>query len=323
MWVSTNCLPYDFNPSATCPRWEQFIHEVFPHNADDGQADLLQEWFGYCLTSDTSLQKFMLWTGVGCNGKGTTWEVLKGLIGDYAAGGFSLFELVSVFGLSPLVNKSVAYCGEAELKGCRDRSKILDNLKGIVGEDTRHINKKYDPDGLTLSLPTRLIIACNELPMLYETGGAFARRLQLLRFDECFQGREDFDLKNKLKAELPGIANWALQGLVRLRSRGRFAESEAIKTEIDDYRRNNSTEYAFIQDCLIVSKSMNPGNLSKVIISDDDSISIGKEAVQNAYRAWCLENDYKFEEDKPWRLFWQSIAQIIPRIRNGKKGRRE
>jgi hypothetical protein len=45
-------LPYDYDPAATCPRWQQFLDEVF---GDDTESiGLLQEWFGYVLSGRTA-----------------------------------------------------------------------------------------------------------------------------------------------------------------------------------------------------------------------------------------------------------------------------
>ena len=46
-WFSPNCLPYDYNPKAECPRFEQFLSEILPSNPD--VINLVQEIFGYCL----------------------------------------------------------------------------------------------------------------------------------------------------------------------------------------------------------------------------------------------------------------------------------
>jgi phage/plasmid-associated DNA primase len=261
----------------------------------------------------------MIWVGVGANGKGTTWEVMRQLVGEHSAGAFTLHQFARDFGLSPLVNKMVAYCGEAELKGQSDRNRILETLKGITGEDPQQVNVKFDPDGKTMTLPTRLVIACNRLPTLYETTGAVSRRMLLQRFDQCFEGREDFALKGKLCAELAGIANWALQGLRRLRANGRFSMATAMTEAVNDYRRDNSPEYAFTQDRLMVSRAVNPGNLHGVTLTDDDGITANKTAVESAYRKWCEENDIEFDETKFRGWFWRSINDIMPRMRD--KGR--
>src|SRR5262249_25697470 len=66
-WFSMNCLPYPFKADAGCPHWRAFL----AHNleGDDERIALLQEWFGYCLMTDTSLQKFLMLVGEGANGK--------------------------------------------------------------------------------------------------------------------------------------------------------------------------------------------------------------------------------------------------------------
>ena len=137
----TVVLPYDYDPLAQCPRWEAFLADAF--DGDNEQVGLLQEWFGYCLTHDTSRQKFMLWQGLERSGKGTTWHVLNNLVGTDNATGFSLFSFAYV-GLYPLVGKLVAYCGEAELKGCKEKGRILETLKSIVGEDTLLCEQKHN-----------------------------------------------------------------------------------------------------------------------------------------------------------------------------------
>ena len=58
---------------------------------------------------------------------------------------------------------------------------------------------------------------------------AVCTRLGILPFECSFLGREDRDLTNvrgtgKLQRELPGILNWALDGLERLRDNGRFMD---------------------------------------------------------------------------------------------------
>ena len=52
-WCSTVCLPFAYEPSAVCPAWEKFLSEVF--EGDQDRVALIQEFCGYCLSSDTSL----------------------------------------------------------------------------------------------------------------------------------------------------------------------------------------------------------------------------------------------------------------------------
>jgi hypothetical protein len=61
-YFTVNALEFDPDPAAPQPMaWHQFLHQLF--DGDMESLDLLQEWFGYCLTGDTSQQKMMLMVG--------------------------------------------------------------------------------------------------------------------------------------------------------------------------------------------------------------------------------------------------------------------
>jgi hypothetical protein len=62
-----------------CPRWLRFLEEVL--EGDKDRISLLQEWFGYCLTHDTSLHAFMVLEGSGANGKSVVCEILTKMLG--------------------------------------------------------------------------------------------------------------------------------------------------------------------------------------------------------------------------------------------------
>jgi putative DNA primase/helicase len=315
LWVSPVCLPYDYDPHATCPLWVKFLTEVF--DGDKEKGELLQEWFGYCLTHDTSLHKILLMVGVPRAGKGTIWDILRGVVGVEATAGFTLFQFTRDFGLAPLVDRMVAYCGEVELKGSHEKDRILAMLKNISGEDILHIDRKYQ-EGLHLVLPTRLVIACNEMPSFYETGGAFSSRLLLLQFNRSFAGHEDYALKDKLRTELAGISNWALEGLRRLRANGRFSEPTAMIQAIQGFKRDSSPTLAFIQDCLMVENRLNPGDLVGVELTDME-LSATKREVEGAYRGWCMNNDMELDETK-WAWFWKRMKVILPKLEGKGRG---
>ncbi len=315
LWVSPVCLPYEYNPNATCPLWIRFLDEIF--EGDNEKALLLQEWFGYCLTHDTSSQKFLIMCGVERAGKGVICDILKSMIGIEATAGFSLYQFARQFGLVPLVDKLVAFCGEVELKNCRDKNHILEVLKGITGEDELCIERKYQ-NALHLVLPTRLIICCNEMPTLYETTGALSSRLLLLQFQKSFSGKEDYELKDKLHNELSGISNWALEGLRRLRRNGRFSEPTAMKIGLQEHRRESNPTLAFIQDCLVVENRLNAGNLVMVELGDMP-LSITKRGVEGLYRQWCLANDIQVDETE-WQWFWRRMKVVLPKLEGKGRG---
>jgi putative DNA primase/helicase len=63
--------------------------------------------------------------------------------------------------------------------------------------------------------------------------------------------RQDPGLPDKLKDELPGIFCWSLEGLVRLRERGRFVESSVSNTALVDYRGESNPTRAFLTETYV------------------------------------------------------------------------
>ena len=78
-WFTQTVFPYDFNAGAGCPLWLAFLNEVLEGDAE--RIALLQQWFGYCLTNDTTQQQFVVAVGQGQNGKSVALDVLSGLLG--------------------------------------------------------------------------------------------------------------------------------------------------------------------------------------------------------------------------------------------------
>ena len=71
----TRRLGCDVDPQATCPRWEQFMEEVFP---DACVRRYVWKMLGYCLTDFASEQAFFFFYGTGHNGKTKTIKLCEG-----------------------------------------------------------------------------------------------------------------------------------------------------------------------------------------------------------------------------------------------------
>ena len=242
-WFSASCLPYDYEPQADCPRWREFLRQSL---ADQEQAALLQEWFGYCLTHDNQFQKLLFLLGPKRSGKSTTLEVLSRLVGDDAAFGGTLQGLAGEFGLWPLIGKQVVTTSEIHLGG-QEGKKVVQVLKNIVGGNRMAINRK----GLSIvsmPLPVRITLAANQLPRLPDDSNALAARMLLLHYPHSFLGKEDVGLAAKLAAELPGIANWALDGLRRLHGRGCFIQPDYGREFLDEFENLWAPVEEFLAD---------------------------------------------------------------------------
>ena len=312
-WCSTVCLPFAYEPLATCPLWEKFLSEIF--EGDQDRVALIQEFFGYCLSSDTSLQKALILVGKPRSGKGTIQRILGALAGPENSTGFSLERLATEFGPSALVNKAVALVGEVELSANPQRAKIVEVLKSIIGEDAMSINKKYDAQFPSLRLPTRFVIASNSVPRLLDASGALSHRFLFVPFEMSFVGREDIHLEDKLLKELPGIANWALTGLKRLRvAGGKFTLGDGHKRLASQYAADTSPIMAWVRSEMAVHRRADPGDLPPECLTREN-VSIGKSDAYERYVEWCESHD--IEPTRPaW--FGRDLKTLIPKLQEGR-----
>lgn len=226
-WFSPNVLPFDLRADSPEPKlWWDFLIDLWPE--DPESIEMLQEWFGYAMTTDTRQQKILLMVGPQRSGKGTIARILTSLVGVENVCGPTLSGLATNFGLWGLVNKQLAIVSDARMSGRTDAAIVIERLLSISGEDSLLIDRK-NKEPISKRLQSRLMIVSNELPKLMDSSGALADRFLLLVLHKSFLGSEDTNLTDKLTAELPGIALWALNGLRRLAERGHFIVRKAQK----------------------------------------------------------------------------------------------
>lgn len=218
--LNVNALSFDFDSQAPEPKeWLNFLDTIWSTDAESQYT--LQEWFGYLLICDTSLQKILLILGPTRSGKGTIGRLLRELLGHFNVVGPTLSSLGEEFGLQPLLNKMLATISDARLNERGNHCQIIERLLSISGEDPLTINRKF-LSPITVQLPNRIMILTNELPSMQDASGALAKRYLVLTLQKSWYGNEDTTLLNRLRKELPGILQWALQGLARLQKRGKF-----------------------------------------------------------------------------------------------------
>ena len=268
LFFSMSALEFDPDQNAPAPAaWKQFLHQLF--EGDLESLNLLQEWFGYCLTGDTSQQKMLLIVGPKRSGKGTIARVLAKLIGTGNVCGPTTSSLAGPFGTQPLIGKTLAIVSDARFHG-ENISTVVERLLCISGEDTLTVDRK-NITSVTLKLPTRFLFLTNEFPRLSDSSGALAGRFVILRLRNSFFGREDTRLTDHLLQELPGILNWAIEGWQRLNSRGHFYVPSSVQDVVQDIEDLSSPVSAFVRDKCVVG----PG------------FRVSVDALYESWRHWC------------------------------------
>jgi P4 family phage/plasmid primase-like protien len=249
-------LPYDFDAEATCPLWMQYLDSTFGTDARAMEKrDLLQEWFGYNMVADMSMEKMLLMIGRSGSGKGTALAAFTALIGKHQIASTKMKSISEQFGVEPLMGKLSAIMSDLRIPRSADSMQALETLLQIVGGDAIDVPRKHRTNLASISLTCRFTVAANELPELPDHSQALARRLAILHFDKSFVGREDTTLKDRLPEEAPGLAVWGLAGLRRLRSAGRFTEPASSEKIADDMRKVTSPVSEFVEDCCLLDET--------------------------------------------------------------------
>src|SRR5208282_6075684 len=193
------------------------------------------------------LEKIVVFVGGLRSGKGTNARIIEAIF----RGGLVkplLSSFVGPFGAESLTDASIALFTDARLGKNADTANAIEKMLAISGRDSPGVQRKYKSD-FAGTIRARIVMLCNELPYLPDASGAMGNRFVLIRFLECFLGKEDPDLSRKLTAQLAGIFNWALEGLKRLRERGRFTMPDTSADVLQDYIEGSNPLADFLADC--------------------------------------------------------------------------
>lgn len=290
---NTVSVPFDYEPNPPPPTtWLQFLDSVWPN--DDDSVSLLQEYLGYVISGRTDMQKMLLLIGPTRSGKGTIARMLAELVGRGHVAGPTLASLGTNFGLSPLLGKPVAIISDARL-GNTPADPVVERLLSITGEDMLTVDRKYK-EPWSGKLPTRFVILSNELPRFRDASGAIANRLVILQMTTSFLGREDRALDKRLRAELPGILAWALEGLDRLARNGQFtvpaASSDATALMMD----LASPMSAFVRERCVRGPTE----------------EVGRDALYAAWKVWAEDNGHRAGAKT---TFGRDLRAAVPEVK--------
>jgi len=234
---------------AISPTWLIFLDSVFQGDAD--RIDYLQRWAGYALTGSTTSQQFLFMFGLGANGKTVLVNTLLQLWGSYGLQSQpeAFMAKGSTEGATPLL---------ARLAGARlvianeteDGQRLAEStVKQLTGSDTIVARPMYGQP-FEFVPKFKLTMVGNHKPTIRGDDHGIWRRVHLLPFSRTFAPHEqDPDLAHKLRHELPGILNWALQGCRAWQREGRLSLPPIMRREVDSYRSEMDLIAQWLDDC--------------------------------------------------------------------------
>jgi len=285
-----NKLPVKYNPNAKCPN----INKFFQRNTKNTEKDdtkIMEEILGFTLKTEYFIEKAILLTGTGRNGKGKTLDLIKKLLGTENCAGITMNKLENQnFASAGLLKKMVNLTGELPPHTLKDTS----TFKSLTGRDHITADRKFKTP-IDFENYAKLIFATNEIPRTSDMTDAFFMRWVILEYPNQFITKEELEklppeeTKNKKIAdpniikkiatpeELSGLLNKALEGLDRLEKNKDFSYNKSMLDVKKMWiRRSNSLE-AFIMDN----------------IEEDYDSHISKKELQQEYHKYCNKHKLK------------------------------
>jgi putative DNA primase/helicase len=116
-------------------------------------------------------------------------------------------------------------------------------------------------------------------------------------------------LKRDLLKELPGILNWALDGLDQLKNRGRFEQPASAADEVAMLRDTGSPVAEFLEECVDLT---DPEKL--IGVPQDQQPMVLKDAVSAEFNRWHVRHGKTRVVGDG--LFWKILKAACPGVRD-------
>lgn len=245
----TYCLPYDYDPKATCPTWDAFIKDATLERED--LAKILHEYLGYCLYGGEYIyHKALILSGGGKNGKSTFVDVLKALMGDDNTSTIPLVSIAANPWALAEMQRALVNISEEEPPTC---FKETGTFKNLTGNNTVMARKLYKSPFKFLS-KAKIVITYNEMPFIKDTSTGMRRRLLIIPFDLDLENnptKVNTNIHKELATELSGIFNRALAGYIRLKDQKDFTKSKSVEKEVIEVMESSNTFYLWYSERVV------------------------------------------------------------------------
>ncbi|MEJ1408628.1 MAG: phage/plasmid primase, P4 family [Candidatus Sedimenticola sp. (ex Thyasira tokunagai)] len=234
----TKQVPINYDQNALCPQFMDFLQAIF--QGDANLISYVKRAVGYTLTADIGEQCIFLMYGEGANGKSVLQNIITQLTGDYgiAAPPQMLTQKTrsSTNDLARLEGRRLLTLSE-ESAGAELDEALIKQLTGGDVISARELYKEFSD----FTVKAKFWMSTNHLPRVKGKDHAIWRRIKVIPFNYRVSSEEvDQGLLKKLRNELPGILNWAIEGCREWQDEG-LNSCEAVNEATAQYRNNTDT----------------------------------------------------------------------------------
>jgi putative DNA primase/helicase len=247
--------PTNFDADATCPTWDACMARWIPNEAT---REYLQETVGVSLSGRIFEEFFNFLYGGGDNGKSTFMRQIETLCGTY----WHKTQAETIMEARDKRDGNAPAPALLAMKGARlltvqeiDSKHTLNAalFKDLTGRDAITARGLFEKRPTTFVPQFTPWMFGNGKPQIKDGSSGMWRRVRLIDFSQPIPASErDPHLSDKLAAELPGILNWALEGLRRVYERGLIVPDD-VNTATAEYKAEQDAISGFIADCCVLA----------------------------------------------------------------------
>lgn len=302
-------IPVAYDPRRKAPEWSRFLERIFKSREDRKEIiEFLQKAAGYCLSGDRGEQCVFFLYGSGANGKSVFLEVLREILGGTKNGYAAVVDPVT-FTTERIgsVRSDIARLAGARVVTTNENPKgsTIDEamIKQVTGEKEITACFKFK-DEFTFEPQFKLWWAFNHRPQIRDVTNSIWRRIHLIAFEEQIPAEEQIqDLAQVLiSQELPGIINWAIEGLKKYQVEG-LKPPAGVQQATNEYRQDSDILHDFITLCCssVFLEAEDPGaqqSLAGGLLVQGEMVETARRLYQ-AYSEWTIQfNERKMSQTK-------------------------
>lgn len=246
----TKIASIEYTDKIDCPLWMDFLNQIFDGNKP--LIDYMQRAVGYSLSGSTEEQMMFILHGNGRNGKSVFLDIITEMLGNYTTN--IQPQTIMVKPQQNSANSDVAKLDGARLVTSTEPNDGMRFDEGLVkqmtGGDKITARFLYGEE-FDYFPQFKIWMATNHKPIIRGTDDGIWRRLAVIPFTVQIPENEvDRQLKYKLRREMKGILNWAVEGYQEWQRIG-LNEPQVIKDQRVTYRTEMDVVELFIEECCV------------------------------------------------------------------------
>jgi P4 family phage/plasmid primase-like protien len=285
---STTKLKADYNPevleSELGKQWLDMMGAFFGDNQS-----FIQEFIGYSLTTDTAHDISIWLKSPGGGGKSTFLRAIASMIGGRCGNlNLSLLNKEGERSLGVVVGRTLLIAEEVGSRPTLERS---DLLKLIIDGGEVSVKQLYR-DPVSIKSNCKVLWGMNRIPTMIDQDGSISRRIQTVELLAIPPNKRDPQIRQNAESGVynDAVLAWAVEGLKRLRERGRFEVPEAVSKNSLDLIESFDIEKQFITECCV--------HIPDFYITLGNGRGLGlleqSKNLSTAYKAWCEGQGYRY-----------------------------